>query len=362
MGILKPATCPNCGANISIVPSEKEGKCPYCGTSFLIDDAVRIYNYNYNIVNNIQTDKVIVQQEEPEYLKTLRDLKVAVDGLIKGTDLKSCNDVYLKFKREEAKRFFDKCDLLRLSALWNFLYAYTKPYCEILDLWHMNPWRSQLEQAINVCPDSQTKQKYIDMYNDLSNKEREKKDRYFLAKEKFINTIQAGLHGCWVASRKYKSKADYLKKILFWSYKGILYAISQEYIEEVTNPLSMLIGANDVSWVSEDTIYLKDFRIQYFTSEVKIIRNDLKWSSNKGMRYFNNDIHVESVIEIDNNNLEESYNRVVRFYRGECIYCGAPLEYGGIRKKHRCSANCGCKTKYIYNETTKCVDQLYFEK
>ncbi len=359
---LRPATCPNCSANISIIPNEKEGKCPYCGTSFLIEDAVRIFNYNYNIVNNIQTDKVIVQQEDPEYLKTLRDLKVAVDGLIKGTDINSCNDVYQKFKTEEAKRYFDKCDLLRLSALWNFLYAYTKPYSELPNLWSLNPWSSQLEQAINVCPDSQTRQKYIDMYNDLLDKERKKTDSYLLAQENFKNNIHAGLHGCWAVSRKYKSNSEFLKKILFWSYKGILYAISHCYIEEVTNPLPVLIGKSDVSWVSEDTIYLRDLRSRCFTSEVMIIRDDLRWPFNRGVRYFNNDIHVESVVEIDNNNLEESYNRVIRFYRGECIYCGAPLKYGGIRKKHRCSANCGCKTKYIYNETTKCVDQLYFEK
>jgi len=359
----RPATCPNCGANISILPSEKDGKCPYCNTVFLIEDAVRIFNYNYNIVNNIQTDKVVVQQEDPEYFKALRDLKVELNKLLSGIRPYQIDKDYPQYKTKEAERYFDKCDILRYSAYWNFNYAYGIPYSEATHVWDYNPWASQMTKAIKVCNDPQLKSKLIEDYEKMCNLYNNKIDSYKKAGDEFYKTISGDLHGVWIAYRKYKSESPYIKQTLLWSYDDSLYAIGKSYVTEVNNVVHQIEGGLEAYWVNADTVYLREHGKDTFSIEAKLINEDIKWPfDDNEIVYFNRDLQVKTILKIDTSNIAESYNRAVRLCRDECIYCGSPLEYSGLIKKLRCSGHCGCKIKFIYNRSTNRMEQLCFER
>lgn len=46
---LVPAKCTGCGGDLKIDPDMKEAKCPYCGTSFIVDQAIK--NYVVSLAN-----------------------------------------------------------------------------------------------------------------------------------------------------------------------------------------------------------------------------------------------------------------------------------------------------------------------
>ncbi len=55
-----PAICPNCGANLEVNKDYEAAKCPYCGTAYLVEDAINNYNTTNIITNHIQADTVNV--------------------------------------------------------------------------------------------------------------------------------------------------------------------------------------------------------------------------------------------------------------------------------------------------------------
>lgn len=80
---LIPAICPNCGALLNVNEGGKAEKCQYCGSSFIVDEAVHNFNNRYisvnNTINNIQAGNVIVEQGNPVYLEHLQRLKAAIN-------------------------------------------------------------------------------------------------------------------------------------------------------------------------------------------------------------------------------------------------------------------------------------------
>lgn len=42
-----PAICTQCGGTVEVDKAEKEAKCPFCGTSFMIDKGISNYNVKY---------------------------------------------------------------------------------------------------------------------------------------------------------------------------------------------------------------------------------------------------------------------------------------------------------------------------
>ena len=51
---LKPAKCPSCGANLTIEEERKKAFCTYCGTPFVVEDAIQ----NYYIQNTVHVGRV----------------------------------------------------------------------------------------------------------------------------------------------------------------------------------------------------------------------------------------------------------------------------------------------------------------
>lgn len=65
---LVPASCPKCGGQIQVDPSQEAAVCQYCGTPFIVDKAIQ--NYNIQNAHIDHADKVTV------------DLKGSVDSVI----------------------------------------------------------------------------------------------------------------------------------------------------------------------------------------------------------------------------------------------------------------------------------------
>lgn len=49
---LVPAKCTNCGGELQIDNTKDAAVCPYCGSAFIIEKAVNLYNQTYNINTN----------------------------------------------------------------------------------------------------------------------------------------------------------------------------------------------------------------------------------------------------------------------------------------------------------------------
>lgn len=59
---LIPGICTQCGATLSVEKNKDIIICPYCNTPFLAEKAIQVFNNTYNIINNITTQNVIVQE------------------------------------------------------------------------------------------------------------------------------------------------------------------------------------------------------------------------------------------------------------------------------------------------------------
>lgn len=58
---LVSAKCPYCGGNLKINDQAKDKLiCPFCGSSYLVEQALNIVNVSNSVVNNIKADNVIV--------------------------------------------------------------------------------------------------------------------------------------------------------------------------------------------------------------------------------------------------------------------------------------------------------------
>lgn len=56
---LIPAKCTNCGGNLTVDPAKKKAVCPYCNTSFIVNEA--IHNYNIDTVEgNINVENATI--------------------------------------------------------------------------------------------------------------------------------------------------------------------------------------------------------------------------------------------------------------------------------------------------------------
>lgn len=52
------AKCTNCGAPLIVDNTKEAAICQYCGSAFIVEQAIN--NYNYYVTNNINADKVII--------------------------------------------------------------------------------------------------------------------------------------------------------------------------------------------------------------------------------------------------------------------------------------------------------------
>lgn len=68
---LVPAKCTQCGGNIQVDNQKEAAICPYCGTAYIVEQAIN----NYKIVNNIRTDAVTIVNQS--------DTDNSADGLYK---------------------------------------------------------------------------------------------------------------------------------------------------------------------------------------------------------------------------------------------------------------------------------------
>ena len=57
---LAQAKCRNCGAVLEVDTSKEAAVCPYCGTPYIVEKAIKNYNANFNITKQIQAGTVNV--------------------------------------------------------------------------------------------------------------------------------------------------------------------------------------------------------------------------------------------------------------------------------------------------------------
>ena len=75
-----PAKCPQCGAAIELNEKNDAGVCPYCGTTFVMREAVN--NYNTYVTANISADRengdallgILKEQTDKDYENVCRPL------------------------------------------------------------------------------------------------------------------------------------------------------------------------------------------------------------------------------------------------------------------------------------------------
>lgn len=48
-----PATCSQCGGTVEVDPTTTEAKCPFCGTTFIVDKAITNYNIQYASIEHV---------------------------------------------------------------------------------------------------------------------------------------------------------------------------------------------------------------------------------------------------------------------------------------------------------------------
>jgi len=56
---LIPAKCTNCGGNLTVDPAKKNAVCPYCNSSFIVDEAIQNYNID-TVEGNINVNKATI--------------------------------------------------------------------------------------------------------------------------------------------------------------------------------------------------------------------------------------------------------------------------------------------------------------
>ncbi len=47
-----PATCSQCGGTVEVDPNSTEARCPFCGTSFVVDKAINNYNISHATIDH----------------------------------------------------------------------------------------------------------------------------------------------------------------------------------------------------------------------------------------------------------------------------------------------------------------------
>lgn len=52
------AKCTNCGANLNVDNTKDAAVCTFCGSAFIVEKAIK--NYNYNITNNVNAQNVVI--------------------------------------------------------------------------------------------------------------------------------------------------------------------------------------------------------------------------------------------------------------------------------------------------------------
>ena len=47
-----PATCSQCGGTVEVDPNASEAKCPFCGTTFVVEKAINNYNISHATIDH----------------------------------------------------------------------------------------------------------------------------------------------------------------------------------------------------------------------------------------------------------------------------------------------------------------------
>lgn len=65
---LVPAKCTNCGGNLTVDPNQRQAVCPYCNTSFLVQQAITNYNVSINGPVNIASANITMDSRSEHTL------------------------------------------------------------------------------------------------------------------------------------------------------------------------------------------------------------------------------------------------------------------------------------------------------
>ena len=73
-----PARCTNCGAELTVDPSQEAAVCKYCDTPFIISKAIQNYNFetNYNTTNNTTNNITNVYNERKSAVESYMDYAI----------------------------------------------------------------------------------------------------------------------------------------------------------------------------------------------------------------------------------------------------------------------------------------------
>ena len=63
-----PAVCTQCGGTVEVDKTKEEAKCPFCGTSFVIEKAINNYNVKYATIEHADNVNIDVTGAVKEVL------------------------------------------------------------------------------------------------------------------------------------------------------------------------------------------------------------------------------------------------------------------------------------------------------
>ncbi len=345
---LIPAQCPNCGGVLSVDQNGKADICSYCGTPFIVQDAIQNFNTTYNITNNVYADKVIMEQVDPGYQDALQRIRAEVNNIIthgnKAPDFTRESVVF----GQDAKKYFDKPEFQYNYALLLF---YNRIHNAASD---RSVWQEPLKKAIELTADPSRKEYLLTEYNRLKeelNHENQKKNTYM---EEFLDKLNNHpelLDGIPVNA----SEGDYSRKGVFTSYEGKAYLIPINNMN--VRPLIPVTCVEEIlrSILEEPWKIDKEAKADFQDSSIIKFGN---YSMRIGEDIFKSDseFHIRMIVRdavsmtprlFNSFDRYRSYDKkyfttIIRFALWVCPVCGGPMKQKGLFGRNVCES-CGHK-------------------
>jgi predicted RNA-binding Zn-ribbon protein involved in translation (DUF1610 family) len=123
---LVPAKCTQCGGDLQIDNTKEAAVCPYCGSAFIVEKAIQLYNQTYNISAN--TVNVYKQENDRDTADTLYE--TGSNALNAGNIqlAERCFDDIKKFYPSDYRGPWGK---MKCYSVYNFKDAFEQEYADV---------------------------------------------------------------------------------------------------------------------------------------------------------------------------------------------------------------------------------------
>ncbi len=364
---LIPAKCPNCGALLNISGEGKADICNYCGTAFIVQEAINNFSTTYNVVNNIQAQNVIVKQEDPRYLDFLQTAKVELNE-IKDYDYfqNTYSSVVQESKDHILKKYFDKPDM------W-YVVAYQQFYRTInsIDLFEDTEWVKSFQKAISLSNDNNQRTIWESEIRELDSRQQTEIQNRIKYKNELDNLIShpESLDGYYIYEYSFKINNEEYNNIrhlgffgYFLSYNNELYFIyCYDYGNSITpcwiKDTSSLLNIIRMPKEDERSSVVSPYHSITLKSQCgfeNIITHEITEKNEPFYfepRRFHISVKLPGNVPLDKRKIYDGYinytaaNKkelginLIKLFQGHCLKCGSIIQkklFGGLS----CSPGC----------------------